>query len=72
MTDLSVDNYRVGPDTRITLHFSLALEDGEVIDSNFDGKPADFVYGDGSLLPGFEAVLDGLEPGDKQTFEIDP
>ena len=72
MTDLSVDNYRVGPDTRITLHFPLALEDGEVIDSNFDGKPADFVYGDGSLLPGFEAVLDGLEPGDKQTFEIDP
>ncbi|MCB1668649.1 MAG: peptidylprolyl isomerase [Porticoccaceae bacterium] len=72
MTDLSVDNYRVGPDTRITLYFSLTLEDGAVIDSNFEGEPANFVYGDGSLLPGFEAVLEGLEPGEQGAFEITP
>ena len=25
----------IGPDTKVTLHFSLALEDGSVVDSNF-------------------------------------
>ena len=72
MTDLSIENCSVGPDTKVTLHFSLALEDGFVVDSNFEENPADFVYGDGSLLPGFERVLDGLLPGDEQIFQIEP
>lgn len=62
----------IGPDTKITLHFSLALEDGSVVDSNFDSDPATFVFGDGSLLPGFEEVLTGLEPGAEGTFTISP
>lgn len=48
----------------VSLHFSLALENGEVIDSNFTAKPAAFRIGDGSMLPGFEAVLLDLHPGD--------
>jgi FKBP-type peptidyl-prolyl cis-trans isomerase SlpA len=49
---------------RVTLHFSLALIDGTVIDSNFDKAPASFVLGDGSLLPGFEETLLHLCAGD--------
>ncbi|WP_439510688.1 FKBP-type peptidyl-prolyl cis-trans isomerase [Marinimicrobium koreense] len=62
----------VGPGTTVTLHFSLRLEDGEEIDSNFDKDPATFTVGDGNLLPGFEKVLFGLMPGDKQEFTIPP
>jgi FKBP-type peptidyl-prolyl cis-trans isomerase SlpA len=58
--------------TKVTLHFSLALEDGELIDSNFDAQPATFIMGDGKLLPGFEAVLKGLKAGDQQEFSIAP
>jgi len=58
--------------TKVTLHFSLALEDGELIDSNFDAQPATFTMGDGNLLPGFEAVLKGLKIGDQQQFSISP
>jgi len=58
--------------TKVTLHFSLALEDGELIDSNFDAQPATFTMGDGNLLPGFEAVLKGLKAGDQQEFVIAP
>ena len=43
--------------TSVTLHFSLALEDGYLVDSNFEGNAATFTVGDGNLLPGFEAVL---------------
>ena len=37
--------------TKVTMSFSLALENGELIDSNFDTEPATFVLGDGNLLP---------------------
>jgi len=47
----------------VELHFSLALESGEVIDSNFSGKPARFRIGDGNVLPGFEETLLGLAAG---------
>ena len=56
----------------VTLHFSLALEDGSIIDSNFDGAPATFTMGDGSLLPGFEDALVGLSIDQRNSFVISP
>ena len=55
---------------RVTLNFSLALEDGHVIDSNFESPPATFFLGDGSLLPGFEEVLEGLVCGSEAQFVV--
>jgi FKBP-type peptidyl-prolyl cis-trans isomerase SlpA len=49
---------------RVTLHFSLSLSNGEVIDSNFERPAVSFIMGDGSLLPGFEARLMGLGAGE--------
>ncbi len=56
--------------SKVTLHFSLALENGELVDSTFGNKPATFTMGDGSLLPGFEKHLLGLPAGVKQSFQI--
>lgn len=58
--------------TRVTLNFALILEDGSEVDNNFDGAPASFSVGDGSLLPGFERALFGLKSGDQATLEIPP
>lgn len=58
--------------TKVTMNFSLALENGDLIDSNFDAKPATFIVGDGNLLPGFEAPLKGLKAGDQSEFVIAP
>lgn len=55
----------VAAGSKVTLHFSLSLADGTLIDSNFDKAPASFVMGDGSLLPGFEAALLKHGAGDK-------
>lgn len=65
-------NLAVTENTRVTLNFSLMLEDGSEIDSNFGKAPANFVIGDGSLLPGFERALFGLLPGDEGEFRIAP
>ena len=62
----------VGPNSEITLHFSLALADGTLVDSNFDQAPATFTLADGSLLPGFEQLLIGLAAGARATFSVPP
>lgn len=62
----------IAANSRVTLNFALKMEDGSVIDSNFDAPPATFVMGDGSLLPGFERVLEGLSAGSEETFVIKP
>ena len=61
------DSLRAGPETEITLHFAVRLMDGTEMDSTFDGEPATFVWGDESLLPGFENALRGLKAGDKRS-----
>ena len=63
---------RIGPGKRVTLHFSIALENGSLVDSNFDGSPATFEVGDGNLLPPFEEVLYGLGAGDEASFTMPP
>jgi FKBP-type peptidyl-prolyl cis-trans isomerase SlpA len=62
----------VGEGTRVSLNFSLSLEDGSEIDSNFDREPVSFSVGDGSLLPGFERLLFGMAAGDRQLFSVAP
>lgn len=57
-------------DSTITLHFELALDNGDVVDSTFEKSPATFSYGDGSLLPSFEKRLLGLMKGSNETFQI--
>ena len=70
MTD--PESLTIGPDMRVTLHFSLSLDNGEVVDSTFDKQPASFQVGDGNLLPGFEQALFGLKAGDRRQLQITP
>ncbi|PRB84443.1 FKBP-type peptidyl-prolyl cis-trans isomerase [Pseudomonas sp. MYb185] len=67
MTDI-----RINHDTEVTLHFTLKLPNGDVVDSTEGKAPATFKVGDGSLLPGFENSLFGLKAGDRRSLEIEP
>jgi len=58
--------------SKISMHFALKMEDGQVVDSTFEREPAAFALGDGNLLPGFEEFLLGLTTGDHKTFQIPP
>jgi FKBP-type peptidyl-prolyl cis-trans isomerase SlpA len=69
MTDTGVP---VSEGTRVFLNFSLSLEDGSEIDSNFSGEPVDFAIGDGSLLPGFERMLFGMLAGERHIYTVEP
>lgn len=67
-----MSDYRIGEGMEVTLHFTLKLEDGTVVDSTRDKQPATFQVGDGNLPPGFEAPLKGLTGGDTGSYEISP
>ncbi|QEY10992.1 MULTISPECIES: peptidylprolyl isomerase [unclassified Cellvibrio] len=62
----------IGPGTKITLHFALQLDNGELVDTNFERDPATFTVGDGNLLPGFEKALFGMLEGEHKTVVIKP
>ena len=63
----------IGSGSEVTLHFSLSLADGQVIDSTRARAQAPvLVVGDGQLLPGFEAVLLGLRAGDRRSIILPP
>ena len=61
----------IGAGTEITLHFSLRLNCGEVVeDTRQYEAPGKFIFGDGQMLPGFERKLVGLCPGVRRSFII--
>lgn len=63
---------RVSLGDTVRLHFSVALENGDIIDSTFDGEPPSLVIGDGTLPDGFERVLINLTTGDTRTAHLTP
>ncbi|KZX50373.1 peptidylprolyl isomerase [Halioglobus sp. HI00S01] len=69
---MSTVNVPVSEGTRVYLNFSVSLEDGSEVDSNFGGDPVDFAVGDGSLLAGFEHRLFGMVAGERKMFEVPP
>jgi len=67
-----MNDLAIGPAARVTLHFALKLDNGDVVDSTFERAPASFTMGDGKLLPGFERKLFGLRRGANESFTVLP
>ncbi len=67
-----VEVLTIGHGCEVTMHFTLALEDGTIADATVDGEPMTFKMGDGTLIEGLEMVLYGLKAGDKQSLSIEP
>lgn len=63
---------QIQENSKVTLHFALRLEDGQVVDSTFEREPATLSIGDGNLPEGFEKHILGLSEGDKRTVRVSP
>jgi FKBP-type peptidyl-prolyl cis-trans isomerase SlpA len=62
----------IGPGMRVTLHFRLALANGEQVDATRQDRPATFRVGDGRLPAGIERRLFGLAAGAEVQIELAP
>lgn len=54
----------------IQIHYRGRLEDGTVFDSSEGRQPLEFEVGSGSVIPGFDEGVKGMEVGDKKTIHI--
>ncbi len=63
---------QVGENTLVTLHFSLNLSNGDLIDSTFEKQAAKFEFGDGQLPDGFQSYLVGMCAGEKNEWQVPP
>ncbi len=55
----------------VSIHYTGKLEDGTVFDSSRDRDPLQFSLGGGQVIPGFEAAVVGMTPGDSKTEVVD-
>lgn len=55
----------------VLVHFCASFED-RVIDSSYDRDPLRITIGTGQVVPGFEAALFELEPGQSATVTVPP
>ena len=58
--------------SKVRLHFSIALEDGNIAESTFDDEPVEITIGAGELEEGLEWALIGLKPHDRQCLQLMP
>jgi len=55
----------------VLINYTLALEDGTVVESTHDTDPLRFSLGDGTLIEGLEAVLMGMKVGERQCLQLE-
>ena len=60
------------PKHRVTVHYTGSFEDGEVFDTTEGRAPLTYVEGNREVVPGFEAAVLAMEPGERRTVTLQP
>lgn len=56
----------------IAVHYTGRLAGGDIFDSSEGREPLKFTVGAGQMIPGFDAAVVGMAPGEKKTVSIAP
>lgn len=56
----------------VRVHYTGTLQDGTEFDTSRERSPLEFTVGEGQVIPGFEEIVKGLEPGDTETETLPP
>ncbi len=56
----------------VKVHYTGTLEDGTVFDTSREREPFEFKLGEGTVIPGFDEAVTGLEVGESTTISIEP
>ncbi|MDY2777375.1 MAG: FKBP-type peptidyl-prolyl cis-trans isomerase [Collinsella sp.] len=57
---------------QVTVHYTGSFEDGEVFDTTKGRTPLTYIEGDHEVIPGFEAAVLSMEPGESKRVRIEP
>ena len=56
---------------KVKVHYQGRLRNGETFDSSEGREPLEFTVGSGQVIKGFDDGVQGMQPGEKKTVEID-
>ncbi len=62
----------IAKNTIVTFEYELTDAEGNAIDSSRDSGPMTYVHGEGRLVPGLEAALEGYEAGAHLEVVVEP
>jgi FKBP-type peptidyl-prolyl cis-trans isomerase SlyD len=62
----------IAPDTVVSIHYTLTLDDGELVDSSQGDDALVYLHGHGNIVPGLESQLAGRKVGDVFTAVVAP
>ena len=63
---------KVEKDKVISIHYTLTLESGEIVDSTQGSEPLAYIAGIGNIIPGLDSELMGCEVGDTKKVTVQP
>ncbi|HEX9295781.1 MAG TPA: peptidylprolyl isomerase [Polyangiaceae bacterium] len=63
---------QVGPDTFVTLAYTLYDEDGDVLDRTDEETPLSYLHGYSQIVPGLERGVEGMMKGDARSVVVRP
>jgi FKBP-type peptidyl-prolyl cis-trans isomerase SlyD len=63
---------KIGKGSVVGIDYTLHLGDGEIVDKSEHGEPLTYLHGEGQIVPGLEAALEGLEAGSKKQVVVEP
>lgn len=56
----------------VTMHYTLTIDDGQVVDSSRGSEPLSYLHGHGNIIPGLEKALEGAAAGHKANVSVEP
>lgn len=54
----------------VQIHYTGKLDDGTVFDTSEGRDPIEFKVGDGEVIAGFDAAVEGMTPGEEKSFTL--
>ena len=63
---------KIGEGSKVSIEYTLKLDDGSTADSNVGGAPLVYEQGKGQILPSLEKELVGLGVNDTKTLKLSP
>ena len=57
---------------KVTVHYTGKFEDGGVFDTTEGRAPLTYIEGAHEVVPGFEAAVAGMRPGERKTVTLEP
>jgi len=55
---------------KVKVHYTLKLDNGDVVESSQDSLPLEFILGEGRMITGFENGIIGMIVGEKRTISV--